>query len=103
MSSTTIETVESVAQPIALPGYRRTRLWQALLPYLLILPTFLLIFVFTLWPTVSAMIQSTIKPGVTVQLPAKFVGLDNYRDLFDPTTDIGQTFPHVLLQHALSM
>ncbi len=75
---------------------RGLRPWRLALPYLLILPTFLFIFTFTLWPTVSAVIQSTIKPGPTVHSPDKNVGLQNYLDLLDPETDIGQAFPRVL-------
>ncbi len=37
-----------------------------------------------------------MKPGITVKIPPKFVGLNNFRDLFDSTTDIGQSFPRVL-------
>ncbi len=76
---------------------RWNRMGRLVLPYLLILPTFLLIFGFTLWPTVSAAVQSTYQPGVTVKIPAKFVGLDNYRALFDSNTDVGQTFPLVFV------
>ncbi|MFQ3612303.1 MAG: sugar ABC transporter permease [Cyanobacteriota bacterium] len=69
---------------------------QALLPYLLVLPTFAFILAFTLWPTLSALIQSTIRPGPTVRIPARFVGWQNYLDLWDPTLDIGQDFPRIL-------
>jgi sn-glycerol 3-phosphate transport system permease protein len=72
------------------------RLRQALLPYLLVLPTFGFILAFTLWPTLSALIQSTIRPGPTVRIPARFVGLQNYLDLWDPSLDIGQDFPRIL-------
>jgi sn-glycerol 3-phosphate transport system permease protein len=75
----------------------RARLWRALMPYLLILPTFLAIFAFTLWPSVSAVIQSTMKPGPTVKIQPKYVGLNNYADLFDPSSDIGQAFPKILV------
>src|SRR5690242_7921509 len=72
------------------------RLWQAIMPYVLILPTFLFIFAFTLWPAGSAIVQSLYKPGVTAKLPTKFVGLGNYADLFDPGRQIGQEFPLIL-------
>jgi sn-glycerol 3-phosphate transport system permease protein len=72
---------------------RRVR--QSAFPYLLILPTFLFILTFTLWPTVSAVVQSTFKPGVTVRMPPKFVGLGNYLELFDPTLEVGQAFPRI--------
>jgi len=74
-----------------------TRFGRAALPYLLILPTFLFIFTFTLWPTVSSVIQSTIKTGSTVRSESRFVGLNNYADLFNPNTQFGQTFPRVLV------
>jgi len=88
---------KSSSKANAAVGIRRARLWRIMLPYLLILPTFLFIFTFTLWPTVSAAISSTIKPGVTVRQPGKFVGLNNYVELFDPNTAIGEAFPRVLL------
>lgn len=95
--------METIVKPlqapaaILTPGLNRKRRWQIALPYLLILPTFLFILIFTLWPTLSAVIQSTIKPGVTARIAPVFVGLNNYRDLFNPDLDIGQTFPRVLL------
>src|SRR4051794_27619614 len=81
---------------LAQTNVKQFKPWQVLLPYLFILPTFLFIFTFTLWPTASAAIQSLIKPGVTVRQPSTFAGLNNYRELFDPATDIGQRFPRVL-------
>jgi sn-glycerol 3-phosphate transport system permease protein len=69
--------------------------FEQLLPYLLILPTFLFIATFTLWPAASAVINSTIKPAPTVRQQPSFVGLQNYFDLFDPNKEIGQTFPQV--------
>jgi len=80
---------------------RAARRWQRLLPYLLIFPTLLFIFVFTLWPTVNAVISSTIRPGPTVHIPDKFVGIQNYLDLFDPSGDIGQSFPAILINTIL--
>jgi sn-glycerol 3-phosphate transport system permease protein len=74
----------------------RARYGRAALPYLLILPTFLFIATFTLWPSFSAIINSTIKPAPTVRQQPRFVGLQNYIDLFDSNKDIGQTFPQVL-------
>src|ERR1051326_6099710 len=94
---TTIEATGVNSGPIARPE-ARSRLWRAVMPYLLVLPTFLFIFAFTLWPAVSAVIQSTIKPGPTVRIPDKFVGLDNYTGLFNPDTEVGQAFPHILVQ-----
>ncbi len=94
---TTIEAPAVSTLPVARPDLR-SRLWRAVMPYLLILPTFLFIFTFTLWPAVSAVIQSTIKPGPTVKIPDKFVGLNNYVGLFSAETEVGQAFPHILVQ-----
>jgi sn-glycerol 3-phosphate transport system permease protein len=68
-------------------------------PYLLILPTFVFIATFTIWPTINAAIQSTIKPAKTVRQQAQFVGLGNYFDLFNNDTVIGQSdnFPRVFV------
>lgn len=72
-------------------------LGRAAFPYLLVLPTFIFIAAFTLWPTLNAAVQSTIKPPLTVRQQAEFVGLKNYADLFDPNTVLGQSdnFPRV--------
>lgn len=72
---------------------------KSALPYLLILPTFLFIAAFTIFPTIYAAIQSTIQPALTVRQPAQFVGLQNYFDLFDNNTVIGQSdnFPRVFV------
>src|SRR5260221_8960834 len=72
------------------------RFWWAVMPYVLILPTFAFIFAFTLWPAGSAVVQSLYKPGVTAKIPTKFVGLGNYADLFDPSREVGQAFPLIL-------
>ncbi len=71
------------------------RVGRAALPYVLILPTFIFIFTFTLWPAVSSVLQSTIKTPSTVRGEPRYVGLDNYADLFNPDKEIGQTFPRV--------
>ncbi|MFN7210324.1 MAG: carbohydrate ABC transporter permease [Aggregatilineales bacterium] len=68
-----------------------TRLWQRILPYLLILPTFIFVFLFTLLPTVNALNQSLYQPG-NVRIPTRYVGLQNYLDLFNPNTLIGADF-----------
>src|SRR5579885_3112070 len=91
--------IESTAIPVSDTAPRQhigVRLWQAVMPYALILPTFLFIFTFTLWPAGSAIVQSLYKPGVTAKLPTKFVGLGNYADLFDSSRLIGQEFPLIL-------
>src|SRR5215813_8933805 len=92
---TAIEATAIQAQ--AVPRQRvSARLWRAVMPYVLILPTFLFIFAFTLWPAGSAIVQSLYKPGVTAKLPTKYVGLGNYADLFDSSRLIGQEFPLIL-------
>jgi sn-glycerol 3-phosphate transport system permease protein len=73
---------------------RRRRL--NILPYMLVLPTLLLILSFTVWPTISAVIQSSFRI-VGTQKDAQFVGLGNYQDLFDSSKDIGQVFPLVFM------
>lgn len=67
------------------------RLWQRILPYLLILPTFAFVFLFTLLPTANALIQSLYQPG-NVRIPTRYVGLQNYLDLFNPNTLMGADF-----------
>src|SRR5215469_4256937 len=70
------------------------------LSYLLIIPTLIFVLAFTIWPTISAIIQSTMRlePGQKV---AHFVGLGNYIDLFNNNLDLGQTFPLVFVNTLL--
>ncbi|MEP7288763.1 MAG: sugar ABC transporter permease [Chloroflexota bacterium] len=95
MTSKAAQTAAVSASPLAREK-ARLRVWRAIMPYVLILPTFLFIFTFTLWPAASAVVQSTMKPGVTVKTPPKFVGLGNYVELFDPSREVGQAFPRIL-------
>jgi len=74
---------------------------QRLLPYLMIAPTFLIVFLFTLKPAVSAVIDSTLKPARLAQDPPAFVGLQNYADLFNPTHHLGARFGGILLNTVL--
>jgi len=80
--------------------HSRKSIWQALLPYLLILPTFGLVLIFTILPTGQAVVSSLYRPPLTVRQQQQFVGFQNYIDLFDAahTTrpDISSTFPMVL-------
>lgn len=92
--STTLENTIATRSSIE-PASWHVRFGRFILPYLLILPTFLFIFSFTLLPSASAIINSTIKPPPTVRQPSTFVGLQNYADLFDPNKEIGQAFPRV--------
>ena len=79
---------------------RRKSLLQLLFPYFLVAPTFLLVFVFTLWPTAQSVVSSLYRPPLTVRQQEQYVGLQNYVDLFDPANstrpDISSTFPKVL-------
>ncbi len=79
---------------------KNTRLRKPLLarlaPYLLIAPTFVIIFLFTLKPTVGAIHDSLFRPARLAQDPSVYVGLENYFDLFDPMHHIGGRFGRVL-------
>lgn len=72
-----------------------------LTPYVLIAPTFIIVFLFTLKPSVSAVIDSTYRPARLAQDPPAFVGLDNYADLFDPNHHIGARFGGILTNTVL--
>ncbi len=91
----------AVAEPLTAP--LRPPFWQmvgrGVFPYLLILPTVVMIATFTIWPTINAAIQSTIKQPITARYQPEFVGLQNYLDLFDESTVIGQSdnFPRIFV------
>jgi sn-glycerol 3-phosphate transport system permease protein len=72
-----------------------------LLPYFLVAPTIGLILIFTLWPTAQSVVGSLYRPPLTRAQQPKFVGLQNYIDLFDARAstrpDISSTFPQILL------
>src|SRR5262245_11699825 len=71
--------------------------WPSLLlPYALVAPTLILVMVFTTWPAVKSVIDSTYRPARIVTDPPSFVGLQNYVDLFTPNHYIGARFTHVL-------
>jgi sn-glycerol 3-phosphate transport system permease protein len=76
-------------------------LFARLLPYLLIAPTFLIVFLFTLKPAASALIDSTLRPARLAADPPTFVGLGNYIDLFTPNHHIGARFGGILLNTML--
>ncbi len=61
---------------------RRSPVGTAALPYLLILPTFLFVTVFTLWPSVRVFYDSLFIQNQAVKVP-EFTGLGNYATLFD--------------------
>jgi sn-glycerol 3-phosphate transport system permease protein len=74
----------------------RKSLFSLLLPYLLITPTFILILMFTLGPSINTVIDSLYQPARRAADPAEFVGLDNYTDLFNPSHYLGGRFMPIL-------
>ncbi|MBZ0296293.1 MAG: sugar ABC transporter permease [Anaerolineae bacterium] len=75
---------------------RARSLAQTLFPYLLVLPTLALVFVFTILPSIRTVLDSLYKPGRRPSDPWEFVGLQNYLDLFDSAHHIGARFTTVL-------
>ncbi len=53
------------------------RVGAAALPYLLVLPTFVFVAAFTLWPTLNVLSDSLFKQNQAVRVP-RFAGLDNF-------------------------
>jgi sn-glycerol 3-phosphate transport system permease protein len=93
MESTAPAVVEQV-QTRQVAGAHRS-LWQLILPYLLIAPTFILVFMFTIWPATQTVIDSTYEPGRARTDTPEYVGLQNYRDLFDSTHYLGSRFTRI--------
>ncbi|GAB4516883.1 MAG: sugar ABC transporter permease [Anaerolineae bacterium] len=102
-------TTAQVTPAAAASANRPAQKWlQRATPYLFILPTVLLVFLFTIWPTGQTVLDSLYTPGRTVvdpntgertPGPDEFVGLENYRALLfptDPPDPIGSRFPRVL-------
>lgn len=75
----------------------RKPLLSVLLPYALVAPTLILVMVFTTWPTLKSVIDSTYRPARIADDPPAFVGLQNYADLFTPNHHIGARFTRVLI------
>lgn len=73
-----------------------SRSWKVAFPYLLILPTLLLVTLFTLYPAVATVRDSMTQPGRRASDPVAFVGFDNYVDLFDTSHYLGARFGKVL-------
>lgn len=79
-------------------------IFQRIVPYLLIAPTLLLVFAFTILPTIQTVNASLYEPGRATRnedgqrMPGAptFIGLDNYIALFDPAHALGRRFPRVL-------
>lgn len=89
---------------VVVSGTRRSLL-QILTPYLLVAPSVILIFMFTVWPAAQTVNDSLYQPGRTqidpntgerTASPPEFVGLENYRLLFNETDTLGARFPRVL-------
>lgn len=86
----------TAAEPVLPRRRMRKPLFQQLFPYLLILPTLVFVAMFTLLPSVSTVVDSTLQPGRRASDPAEFVGLDNYISLFNPEHHIGSRFLRIL-------
>lgn len=95
-------TLKSKRIPAKAPTIRQP-LWNRLAPYLLIAPSLILIFTFTIWPSINTLIDSTFEfipagRARMLDLPEQqFVGLQNYIDLFDTSHYIGTWFGRILL------
>jgi sn-glycerol 3-phosphate transport system permease protein len=80
---------------------RSQSLVQVLFPYFLIAPTLILVSIFTLWPTAMSVHDSLYRPPLTVRQSEKYVGLQNYIDLFDSKNstrpDISSNFPNIFV------
>jgi sn-glycerol 3-phosphate transport system permease protein len=66
------------------------------LPYLLIAPTLLGVFGFTLLPAVRTVHDSLYQPPRMARDEPTFVGLDNYVSLFNPQHHLGARFTQIL-------
>lgn len=86
----------AVAPPLARRVAARRPLLSRLLPYLLIAPTMLIVFLFTLWPTAQSVSASLYRPPRIATGEAQYVGLQNYADLFQPEHYLGSRFARVL-------
>jgi sn-glycerol 3-phosphate transport system permease protein len=73
----------------------RASFFTRLLPYLLVAPTLLGVFIFTLLPATRTVIDSLYRPPRIANDEAEFVGLENYGDLFDSTHYIGGRFTQI--------
>lgn len=85
----------SKATRTAVTGTRKSWL-EIATPYLLVAPTLILVFLFTLYPSVSTIIASLHEPGRRATDPWAFVGFQNYIDLFDSTHFLGGRFVRIL-------
>lgn len=76
----------------------RKSLFARLLPYLLIAPTLILVFIFTVYPAINSVVDSLYKPARNARDPSEYVGLENYVDLFNPDHYIGSAFVPIIGQ-----
>ena len=70
----------------------RRSLWSRVFPYVLIAPTLVFVFAFTLLPAANTVIDSLYSIPRNVRDAPEFVGLQNYADLFNPDHFIGSSF-----------
>jgi sn-glycerol 3-phosphate transport system permease protein len=77
-------------------GDARRSLLARAAPYLLIAPTFILVAIFTILPSINTIIDSLYEPGRARNDPDTFVGSENYLDLFDSSHYLGSRFLTVL-------
>lgn len=73
-----------------------TRVMRLLLPYLLIAPTLLGVFTFTLLPAARTVYDSLYQPPRMARDEPTFVGLNNYVSLFNPQHHLGARFTQIL-------
>ncbi|MBL8133021.1 MAG: sugar ABC transporter permease [Anaerolineae bacterium] len=88
------DTALTASKAVSLPWSRR--LLRIAFPYLLIAPTLILVFIFTLYPAANAVIDSLYSIPRNAREAPVFVGLGNYADLFNPDHFIGATFTMVV-------
>lgn len=75
--------------------HRKFRIGKLVLPYAMVLPTILLLAVFTIYPTVDMVIRSFYK--VDTFRGNTFVGFDNYYELFYLRPDFWIAFKNTLI------
>lgn len=75
--------------------HRKFRIGKLMLPYAMVLPTVLLLAVFTIYPTVDMVIRSFYK--VDTFRGNTFVGWDNYYELFFLRPDFWAAFKNTLI------
>jgi len=68
---------------------------RRLLPYCLVAPTLILVVMFTIWPSVKSVRDSLYRPAVRSGQVETYVGLENYRDLFDSQHYMGTNFTRI--------